>query len=367
MNLSVLSKYAGLSLMIFSLLFVSGCQKKEEAMFGEMKVNVVGFAAKKQPIEEKINLVGTLEANEQVEIKSEIDGLIEDIRFQEGQSVDKDDILFTIDQTKLNSVVEQAQADLHLAQTTAKRYEELVKNLAVSKQEYDQTVATLESSRAALELAKAQMADAIIIAPFAGTMGERLVSIGQFIAKGTSLGFVVDTDPVKASFHVPERYLGQLKIGQKVEMNVAAYPEESFLGEVYFIDPKVNQETRTALVKALVSNEDGRLRPGMFANLSLITKLRPEAVVIPETALLINLSQVKINVVDEDQTVHSRDVKTGIRFDGMVEIVEGLQGGDIVVIEGTQKVRDGSAVNVSFPGEKPAEQTVEQQVEANKE
>lgn len=328
------------------LMLPAGCGKKETKPGGGFVVNVVGFTVQPRVIEDKINLVGTLEANEQVEIKSEIDGVVEEITFAEGQPVKKDDVLFSIDQRKLAAALQQAQANLQLAETTARRYEELVKTQAVSQQEYDQTVANLATARAALVLGQEQLEDATIKAPFDGTMGERLVSTGQFVSKGASLGFLVDYDPVKVSFYIPERYLGDIRTGQKVEMTVAAYPEETFTGEVYFIDPTINQDTRTALVKGTVPNPQNRLRPGMFAGLNLITRVRSAGIAVPESALMVNLDTVKIYVADSGGTAHSRSVKTGMRFDGMVEITDGLAPGEVVVTEGIQKIRDGAKVNL---------------------
>lgn len=332
-----------------AVVFLAGCGKKEAAPAGGFAVNVVGFKVATRAIEEKINLVGTLEANEQVEIKSEIDGVVDEIAFDEGQPVKKDDVLFSIDHNKLQAALQQAQANLQLAETTARRYEELVKTQAVSQQEYDQTVANLATAKAALALGQEQLEDATIKAPFDGTMGERMVSNGQFVSKGVSLAFLVDYDPIKVSFYVPERYLGDIRDGQKVEMTVAAYPGETFTGEVYFIDPKINQDTRTALVKGKIPNTQNRLRPGMFASLNLITHVRAEGIAIPETALMVNLDTVKVYVADSEKTIHSRTLKTGMRFDGMAEVTEGLTPGEIVITEGIQKIRDGAKVNIRFP------------------
>lgn len=317
-----------------------------------MTVQVVAFKSVRQPVSEKISLVGNLAANESVEIKSEIDGRVEEIGFEEGQKVKKDQVLFKINEQKLQASLAQAQAqaNLTLAETTARRYQALIESQAISRQEFDQATAALDANKAELELIKAQREDATILAPFDGVMGQRLVSVGQFISKGTSLSFLISQDPVKAEFKVPERYLSQVKEGQAIDIRVAAYPDDVFSGEVYFIDPKIDESTRTALLKARVPNLEGKLRPGMFSNLDLIVATR-RAIVIPETALIIKGDAISVFVIDEKHTAHLRPVKAGLRLAGMVEIAEGLNEGEIVVTEGFQKLMEGAGVKMRFEGE----------------
>lgn len=309
-------------------------------------VNVVGFAAIEKDLTNEISIVGTLQANESIEIKSEINGTIAKINFEEGQRVVEDDLLFEIESRKLQAALDQAKANYNLAQTTTKRYENLVKTQAVSQQEYDETSAQLESTRASVALAQEQLEDATITAPFSGVIGERLVSVGQFISQGTALGFLYSQDPIKVEMHVPERYLGDIQTEQVIKIKVAAYKDKVYEGQVFFISPKIDQTTRTALVKAYVPNPSGELREGMFANVSLIVDVRKNALLIPERALIIRGDDVLVYTVGEDQTVSMKPVKTGKRQDGMVAITEGLSAGDVVVIEGYQKIGPGSKVNV---------------------
>ncbi len=326
-----------------------GCGNKKggndmAAKMAGMAVNVVAAEAKKQSIEDKISLVGSMAANESVEIKSEIDGAVEEIKFEEGQKVEKGQLLIAIDKSKLEASLAQAEANFKLAQTTGKRYQSLVESQAISKQEFDQAQGSLEAAKASADLVKAQLRDATIEAPFEGVMGERLISVGQFITKGASLTFLINQNPMKAEFRIPEKYLGQLKEKQTIEITVAAYPKEIFKGEVYFIDPQIDAITRTALVKALVPNTDGKLRVGMFANLDLIVNVREDAVVIPETALIPKDEEVSVFVIDAESKAQPRIVKVGIRMAGSVEIISGLAVGEKVITEGFQKIGPGSKV-----------------------
>jgi membrane fusion protein, multidrug efflux system len=186
-----------------------------------------------------------------------------------------------------------------------------------------------------------------IFASFAGIVGGRQVSPGQVISKNTTITWVVDLDRLKAEFSVPERFLGHLRLGQKIEMAVAAFPADKFIGEVYFIAPQVDPSTRTALVRAYVANPDQKLKPGMFANLDLALRVKEDAVVIPEPALMPIGDRVTVLIVDKDQTAQLRPVKVGMRTAGMAEILSGLNSGDLVIVEGTQKARPGGKVRLA--------------------
>lgn len=328
-----------------SLLCISGmgCSKSGPRGPGGMPVHVVGFRAVEQPLEERIAVIGTMAANESVDIKSELDGVIEEVGFQEGQRVDAGAVLFRIDRRKLEASLDEAEANLKLAETTLGRYAALAETRAVSQQEVDQARTAFEARQAAVELIHVQLQEATVTAPFAGTTGARLVSIGQYVTRGQSLTSLVDTDPMKVELSVSERFLGQLAEEQELDLHVAAYPEERFRGTVYFLDPTVDLGTRTVLVKAHLPNPDGRLRAGMFANLDLILQVRERAVVIPESALLLEGDRASVFVV-EGGKAQPRPVTPGLRVAGALEIREGLAAGALVVIEGTQKLAPGAPV-----------------------
>lgn len=316
---------------------------------GGFAVNVVAEPVKAEKIEEKISLVGNLQADEAVEIKNQIDGLIQEIGFTEGQTVKAGQMLFVIDADKLKATLAQTQASLGLAQTTFDRLSTLIKSNAISQQEFDQASSDLESRKAQIDLIKAQLKETQILAPFDGVMGERKVSIGQFVNTGTTLTYLINQNPMKAEFRVPERFLGQLKEGQGIEVSVAAYPNERFSGEVYFIDPQIDEMSRTALVKAKLPNQEGQLRRGMFANLSLIVSIRDEALTVPETALIPKSDDVFVFVVDKENKAQMKKVQVGIRLVGKAEILDGLANGEQVIVEGFQKIGPGSLVAIKAP------------------
>lgn len=312
-------------------------------------MQVVAVEARRQPISESLSLVGSLAANEMVEIKSEVDGTVEEINFNEGERVEKGQLLFRLDESKFAASVAEAEASFKVAQTDFERSRELVKEKLIAPQEFDQIAAQFQVAQATLELRRRLLKDARIHAPFAGIMGARQVSPGQVIARNTTLSWLVDLERVKAEFNVPERFLSQVRVGQIIELMVAAYPGQKFPGEVYFISPNVDLSFRTVLVKAYVKNSERKLRSGMFANLDLTLKVRDQAVLVPESAITISSDKASLYTVVDGDTAQLKPVGTGIRLGGKVEITTGLQGGEWVVVEGTQKLRPGAKVKLAPP------------------
>ena len=302
-------------------------------------------------MDEKVAVVGSLAANESVDVKSEMEGKVSKINFEEGERVKKGDELIILDREKLEASLDQAKSNFDIAQTTFTRMSTLVDQGAVSKQEFDQAKADVSGKKALVDLMNAELADTVITAPFDGVATSRQVSIGQVINKDKVLTQVINDDPLKVDFNVPEKYAGRLNIGQHIELVVAAYPNAVFNGEVYFVDPQVDTLTRTIFVKARVPNKDGKLIRGMFAKLDLVINTKDDALLIPETALIPKGDEVFVFSVDQDSKAAMKKVTTGIREPGMVEILSGLSSHDTVITEGYQKIGPGSLVKVSPPAE----------------
>ena len=325
----------------------AGCGKQSAQMGGFPPVQVVAVEAKRQPVSENLSLVGTVMADEMVEIRSEVDGTVQDIKFEEGKPVEKGQLLIQLDPTKLAASLAEAEAGFKLSEANFDRVKVLLKGNLIAQQDYDQAASVYEVNRATMDRRRRELRDTQVLAPFAGVMGSRLISPGQVISKDTKLTSLVALDPVKIEVNVPERFLGEVQASQKIEVTVAAYPREKFKGDVYFIAPQVDPVTRTVLVKARMQNSDFRLKPGMFANLDLTLKIRENAVVIPEAALILNNDVVTVFIVDDKSTAQLRVVKVGARMAGMVEITDGLKGGEPVIVEGFQKTRPGGPVKIA--------------------
>lgn len=337
---------SALMMVIGVVIGAAGCGKGP-AMKGPggMAVPVVVFRALQRPVEDRVAVVGTLSANESVDIKSEVEGPIESISFEEGQLVKQGQVLFEIDRAKLKASLAEVEANFKLAEATQGRYAALAQSRAVSQQEADQARLNYEARLAAVELVRAQLSDATIVAPFDGVAGSRLVSLGQFVSKGQLLTSLIDADPVKVECDVPERFISQMATGQELDVRIAAYPDTTFRGTVYFVDPSVDPNTRTVRVKARIPNPKGQLRPGMFADLDLVLRVRERAVVIPESAVLLAGERASVFVV-EDGKAQPRSITAGVRLAGAVEILAGISVGELVIIEGTQKLGPGAPVSV---------------------
>jgi membrane fusion protein (multidrug efflux system) len=236
-----------------------------------------------------------------------------------------------------------------LSQANYDRARQLLQDKLISQQEFDQAASTHAVNEASADLKRRQLKDARIYAPFAGIVGARQISPGQVITRSSTLTWLVDLETVKVEVTVPERFLRQVAIGQPLEFSVAAYPDEKFRGEVYFISPQIVEATRTALVKARIPNADAKLRGGMFASMELTLQVRDSAVVIPEPAIMSNGDNFSVFVVDENSNAQVRPIEVGIRLAGRVEVVKGLNAGERVVVEGVQKLRPGGAVKLAPP------------------
>jgi membrane fusion protein, multidrug efflux system len=336
--------------LLLGLLILAGCNREPGgASPPRPPAHVVVAEARRQPISETLSLVGTLAANETVEIKSEIDGTIIEIGFDEGQRVEEGSALFQLDDSKLAASLAEAEASFRLSRLNYERNQALFRERLVSQQEYDQSAATFQANEASLQLKRRQLKDTRVVAPFSGVLGARQVSPGQVIPRNQTLGWLIDLDPVKVEVHVPERFLAQLQPRQLIELSVAAFPGRTFAGDVFFIAPFVDPATRTALVKARLPNPKGELRPGMFASLELTLITRENAVVIPEMALshILEQNRARLYTVNGQMTAQLKTVTLGVRLRGAVEIVEGLEPGEKVIVEGYQKVSPGAPVVIS--------------------
>lgn len=312
-------------------------------------MQVVAVSAVRQPVHESLSLVGSVAANEQVEVKAESEGFVESIQFEEGQEVAAGVLLVTLDETRLQAALEEAEAALRLSRQTYERAKELLGSRLISQQEFDQAASRLAADEAAVAGRRRMLKEARVYAPFKGTVGARQVSPGQLVNRATTLTWLVDLDPVKVEFNVPERFLSQVQNHQDLVVTVAAWPKRQFKGKVFFVAPFVEPDTRTILVKASLPNPERLLKPGMFANLDLTVQVRDNAVVIPEAGLsqILDGNRAVVMVVGVDDTVAARPVSVGLRMRGMVEITEGLKGDERVIVEGLQKIGPGMKVRLA--------------------
>jgi len=296
-------------------------------------------------LSQKLEALGNARANESVDISSKTSNVVAAVMFRDGERVKRGQVLVQLDDAQARADVAAAEAALAESERLYNRSRELMNTEALSKAQFDQLEATLKANRAKLSAANARLADTVIRAPFPGRVGLRRVSVGTLISPGDVITTLDDTSVIKLDFSVPENFLSTLREGLVVRATAPAFPGRAFAGTVSSIDSRVDMSTRSVTVRALLSNEDGALRPGMFLNVMLANDDR-EALMIPEQALTPEAERQYVFVVSDDKAVR-REVRIGGRRPGSVEVIAGLAAGDYVVVEGTQKVRDGVPVRTT--------------------
>ncbi|MDG4597158.1 MAG: efflux RND transporter periplasmic adaptor subunit [Candidatus Contendobacter sp.] len=298
----------------------------------------------------EVTAVGTLRADETVMIRPEIAGRVTTLHFREGQTVNAGDPLVTLDQDEYKAQLAGSSAQVGLEESSYRRLQDLQRKNLTSQQNLDESKARLDAARAQQELNRVRLERTVIRAPFAGTVGLRLVSPGAYVKPGDDIANLESLGSMKLDFRVPETYLARLGVGQTLTVRVDAYPDQDFEGTIYAIDPALDPETRTVLLRARLPNKGNKLRPGLFARVSLILERRENALVAPEQAIVPLGQKILVYRVVDGKAVMT-PVKLGLRRPGQVEILEGLNAGDLVVTDGQLKIRDGAAVTVQPPPE----------------
>jgi membrane fusion protein (multidrug efflux system) len=312
-------------------------------------------------LSETVRGVGSLRPIQSVEIRPEAAGRIKAVHFQEGGFVSRNKLLFEIEEQRQVQRVASSRATLDQAETrldNLRRNYDRIKTLyeqnLVSRDEYERVRTELDSAssevarlEAQLDLAREDLGDTLIRAPFSGFISGRLVDPGAYVSLGQLLAVMYQTDSLEISFMTPERYSAEVRLGQEVMVEVSAYPGQRFRGEVNFVSPSVDESTRNFEVKAFIANPENRLRPGSFASAVLVLGYREAALVIPERSLVATRDGYIVFVADsKKEQVESRRVSIGGRRPGMVEIVEGLSHGEHVVVTGHMNLSHGFRISV---------------------
>lgn len=299
--------------------------------------------ARTDTVVDAIAATGQIEPTQSIELRPELDGRITRIYVREGAMVRQGASLFQIDPSELRAQVARAEAERDLAQQNLARTRELLAQRASSQAELERAEATSRSAAATLEILQVQLRRSTVRAPFTGIAGERTVSLGDYVTTGSRLISLQTVDPQRASFTVPERYAAALQLGQQVAFRVAALPGREFTGTVDFVDPVVRMPGRTITIKAVVPNRTRELQSGMFIEARLATEVRPEAVIIPEDAILpLQGANYVWAIVDGKAT--RRQVDLGVRTPGFVEARTGVQTGEQVVVGGLERLQEGAPV-----------------------
>lgn len=322
-------------------------------------IAVEAAVAKVGPITKRILTVGTLRPNDIVTLKSEMSGRITEINFKEGTDVKKGDVLIQFDDADAKAELKEAEAQLMLREADFKRSTELRKTNFESTKKFDEAKAAFTAAEAKLEAAKSKLAKTQIVAPFQGTMGLMTLSVGAYTQAAQELVTIVDNNPMKVDFKIPEKNLHDVGVGQAVEIKLDGFPDQVFTANVEAIDAKVDSASHSMAIRASVPNPKGLLRGGLFANISLITGEKGDAILVPESALERSGDIEYVWIVQKGKAARKR-ILVGSKENEMIEVVAGLAGGETVVIAGQGRLQDGvgvKIVNLNEDGtEKPKEQ-----------
>jgi membrane fusion protein, multidrug efflux system len=299
--------------------------------------------ARTDTVVDAILATGQIEAVQSIELRPDVEGRIAQILVREGASVSQGTPLFKVDDAELRAQVAQAEADRDLARQSLARTRDLLAQKASSQSELERAEATARSNEARLDLLKVRLQRTLVRAPFAGVVGQRTVSLGDYVTTDTRLLSLQTVSPQRATFQVPERYADQLKVGQQVTFRVAALRGKEFTGRVDFVDPVVQLPGRTITVKAMTANPRRELQPGMFIEARLATAVRPSAVVIPEDAIIALQGATFVWVVVEGKATR-RQVDLGVRTPGFVEARSGVEPKEQVVVGGQERLGEGAPV-----------------------
>jgi len=307
-------------------------------------VEVAKVAA--EQMAQTITTVGSLRSEESVTIRPEIAGRIAAISFREGQRVARGDVLVRLDASINQAEVQQARANLKLAHSKYERAVDLAKSNFISGQARDEAENNLRVAEAALALVEARFAKTEIRAPFAGVIGLRSVSVGDYVKEGADVVNLESIDLLKVDFRLPEVHMRQVQSGQTLQVSLDALPGKTFEGRVLAVNPLVDAAGRAIVVRAQVRNSDASLRPGMFARVRLVTADQADALVIPEQALVPQGTEQFVFKVVDGKAVRTK-VELGQRRTGKVEVRGGVAVGDTIVTAGQIRLRDGVPVAIA--------------------
>ena len=305
-------------------------------------VTVEGKVIHPSQIANEISVTGTILSNEEVTLQSQIAGIVSHIYFTEGSHVSKGQLLIKIDDSQLQSQLEKDRVAEQLAELTEERQKKLLTINGISQQDYDIALNNLKSVQADIKMLQVQLSFTEIRAPFDGVIGLRNISEGSYISQNTVLVNMEEISPVKVDFFVPAKYMSAVQKNDLINFNVSGY-NDIFKGQIYAIDPKIDESTRAMHIRALADNKNGHLLPGSFANIHIELNHTNNSLMIPSEAIIPQISGQSA-YLSKNGVVASTSIILGIRTDSTVEVVSGIKDGDTIITRGLQFIHPGSTV-----------------------
>jgi membrane fusion protein (multidrug efflux system) len=307
--------------------------------------SVVVAAAETQAFPIIVEALGTAVANESVNLTAQQAEIVKSVMFEDGDIVQKGQLLVQLSDREERARVNELAINIAEANRQLTRIKGLAKQSAASEQLLDEQKARVDALNAQKDVADAQLAELEVRSPFSGRLGIRQVSIGTLVRPGDVISTLDDLSLVKVDFSISELHLASVANGQNIEAKSIAYPGESFNGKITSIDSRIDPITRSIQVRAQIPNPDLKLRPGMLLQIN-VEKRVIDALVIPEQALLPEGESQFVYIIDSESKARKTKVMVGQRKPGWVQVLDGLEAGQDVIVEGTLKVRDGGEVNI---------------------
>lgn len=309
-------------------------------------VSVEALTIYRTGIFDSVESLGTTQANESIDITPTVTERISDIRFSDGQQVTRGDIIAVLEQDEELAQLEAAKARQLENQRELRRLQELLKNKAAAKRDYDERLTQIEVANREVEEVQARIEDRTLRAPFNGILGIRRLSVGALVQPGQLLTTLDDVSSIKLDFAVPSLFLSSVQPGVAIEAYSNALGNRAFKGEVASVNTRIDPVTRSVLVRALLPNDDGQLRPGLLMRVTLLRNER-EGLVTAEESIVQRGREYYVFVIKDDGTVEQRQVTVGTRRPGLAEITQGLAEGEKVIVRGVNVVREGQKVNIA--------------------
>lgn len=324
-----------------ALLLVTPALAEEEAQ------NVIVAPVTSGQFVDRVEALGTTAANESVIVTANVSDKIAEIHFEDGQEVEEGDLLVALQRDEQRAALAAAEAVLAERRTAYQRARKLESQQYTATAQLEERLAALREAEANRDAAAARLADREIRAPFSGVVGLRDISVGTLVTPGSVITTLDDLDPIKLDFTVPAAYLSTIRPGLDIVASTTALPDLEFRGKVHSVSSQVDRVTRSLTARALIDNTDRALKPGLLMTVELLRNPR-NALIIPEEALVpVGTSNFVFVVKDGDPPIASRrEIETGSRRPGEVEVLSGLSEGERVVTHGTMQLRDGQPLNV---------------------
>lgn len=321
---------------------------------GGAPLRVSTFVVAPRVFTETVTATGTVLAAESVELQAEINAKVESINFVEGAPVKRGDLLVKLNDADLRANLNRYKHSKQLAEVRFRRYSELLAEKVVSQEDYDTVFSEMNVQQSFIDLYQAQIEKTEIRAPFNGVVGLRHVSVGAFVNAATRIATLQRLNELRIDFAVPEKYTGRIKVGTPITFTVAGGLQK-YTGRIAALDPRIDSNTRTLLVRAICPNNDGRLLPGAFTHVAVPLEQITDALLVPAEAVIAGLDEKNVFVI-KDGFAERRAVETGSRTATQVHILSGLEAGDRVITSGLQQMRASQPVEaLPEPGsdEKP--------------